>query len=109
MYELNKDVGKVLGVDNPTVMKKIGSLQEKIVCDYFEEGITGVEIDVGFGTLTVSINNEEDTMRWKFTPSKRLERNVLKVINGYDSDILPQTLGKEWVNRMIKELGGDEQ
>ena len=89
MYDILKDIHSLTQIKE-VVLKSISSIIEDSVCHYILESIyleeDVIEIDFGFGIL--SINASSDELEYKFVPSKRLEKKLLKAINTNTSPLV---------------------
>lgn len=65
-----------------------------------------VSFDIGIGLISIKMNNEEDTLQYKFIPSQQFERKLIKSVNNNSSPIVErseQALSKRVLN-IYKEL-----
>lgn len=98
--DLLKDAA-VLTTLGPQLMGKISETFEYCISDYVgdarQEDSDLLEIDLGFGKLILLLL--EDSIRYKFEPTKSLEKKIVAAYNGEESPIYSH-LGKRLLKRL---------
>jgi len=98
--DIKNDISKLLSIDKLYVDRLFNKV---IWClsDYTEKAIKSGEknIDVDFGFGTISINLEEDCLRYRFKPSKELEKVLINTISN-DQNELDLVLEKNLVQKL---------
>lgn len=92
MYELIKDISLLTTIPESTLKSLLKKCVESICHDVIEckhELKSECEINIGLGTLIISIL--DDSIQYKFIPSKKLEQVVANAIL-YDEDILKDNI-----------------
>lgn len=86
---LIRDISALTAVSNKT-LNKIVDVAELCFCDYINElDITNedvVNIDIGIGTLSLLLM--DDSMQYQFTPSYRLEQQLINTIENKISPLV---------------------
>lgn len=107
MHDLVKDISS-LTLIKESILKSISNIIEDSICHYILEAISLDEdviiIDFGFGLLNINISSDE--LEYKFIPSKKLEKKILKSINTNNSPLvssIEKKLNKRIINT-YKEL-----
>lgn len=101
MTDIINDVSTLTMIPKDALLK----LNDKVIwciCNQVEEDKLKVndvsELNIGIGTLL--IQNEEDTIRYKFIPSPALEANVTKTITD-GSNPLKDKLEKRLIQKIL--------
>lgn len=80
-YILKNDLSKVTNIPEPLLDKLITKIRAIICDDVLDASLEKsnlVEIDVGIGTLTISI--EDNNLKYRFTPSELFNDNIVSTI-----------------------------
>lgn len=107
-YDAVEDLCSLTALKKTKLDKVLNKLSDVICDDTLEtklKGESSVELNIGFGTLLVSIG-EKDKVSYNFIPSKKLSRNMNKTLKGSKS-VVEEKLEKDIVNALImpfKEL-----
>ncbi len=79
MYDLIKDLN-TLTLIKSSILSRLENISENCICDYVLESTLKdddiVPIDLGIGVLYINILDNE--ISYKFIPSKKLEKKLLK-------------------------------
>ena len=79
--DLKKDLS-VLTTINELSLSRIQNKVNWCICDIVEKTVYNhenvAEIDLGFGTLVINITENE--VKYKFIPSKSLEKNIVSTV-----------------------------
>ncbi len=101
MTDILDDVSTLTMIPKESLIK----LSDKMIwciCNQIEEDKLKTndisELDIGIGTLL--IQNEEDTIRYKFIPSDALESSVIKTIND-GTNPLKERLEKRLIQKIL--------
>lgn len=88
MTNIKKDLSVLTSVSESTFSK----LEEKIIwciSDAVEDAtindLDHVDVDLGFGVLTIKIDN--DTVKYLFKPSNKLEKSIINTIVNERNDL----------------------
>ena len=107
MHDLVKDIS-TLTLIKESILRSISNIVEDSVCQYTLEAIQLDEdvlsIDLGFGVLKINVSSEE--LEYKFVPSRKLEKKLIKSINTNTSPLV-SNIEKKLNQRIIntyKEL-----
>lgn len=91
-----------------SVFNKLVQISESCICDHILSSIESDEdiiaLDIGIGNIYFNIINDE--IEYKFIPSKKLEKKILKTIETNESPLvteLENKLNKKIINT-YKEL-----
>ena len=107
MTNLIKDISTLTDVTETTLNKFtsvctycIGHAVHEADC--LHEDIT--KVDIGFGELHIKV--DEETIKYRFVPSKELEQTLVKTITKHTSPIITklETNLQEKIDRTYKEL-----
>lgn len=86
--DLIKDVATLTTLGAP-IMNKVAYTERFCICDYIQDAIMKdedlVEISTGYGTLSILIL--EDEIKYSFKPSRKLEKEILQVVEESESPI----------------------
>lgn len=84
----------------PVVISSIGHAVHEATCSKQDT----TEIDIGFGELHIKI--EHDTVKYRFIPSKTLEKTVINTLLTKESPIVTKINNslQEKIDRTYKEL-----
>ena len=95
MYNLIKDIATITLIKFP-IFSKLINVSEVCICDYVNtsqiKGSDIIEVDIGIGTLFINIANDE--ILYKFVPSKKLEKKLVKTIVDGKSPIIDKVENK---------------
>lgn len=98
---LKKDLSALTNVDEVYINKLFDKLKW-CICDGISEteylGDNLLSCDIGIGKVLLTI--EENSVKYRFTPSPELEEMIIKTITG--EDLLECTLEKNLVNKITK-------
>ena len=89
MITLTEDLSLLTNVSEQTLKKFIPFINYSICHAVFEdecENNSVTEIDLGFGVLL--LKNEGSTLRYRFIPSKELEKNLIQTVARKTSPII---------------------
>ena len=106
-YVLKNDLSKITNIPEPLLDKIITKIKAIICEDVLDaclEKSDVIEIDVGFGTLTISI--EDNNLKYRFTPSQLFNEDIVSTIVDLKSPIKDRastTLASK-VQEMYEEL-----
>ena len=77
-YDLIEDLSKLTTI-NELSLNRVFDKVQWCICDYIEAAVTSgvntVDINIGFGTLTINIDN--DSIKYRFKPNKKLETAII--------------------------------
>ena len=97
------DKTSTLTTINKKSLTKLTDIWEMIMCDTLEDCVLAkedvAEFDVGFGT--VSINIEDHQMRFKFKPSAKFEEELIDTIKNKKNK-LRTTIEKSLVEKLTQ-------
>lgn len=102
-----KDLSQLCGVQEYNLQGLVNQfnnlISHYIFCEK-EKKNTNVEVDIGIGTLVFIIVNNE--IKYKFIPSKKLERSVSSGYNSKESVLIEKAdkLIGQRINKTYKEL-----
>lgn len=106
-YDLIKNLG-ILTLIKHSILKKMVEISENCICDSVLDAVQSEEdiisINIGIGTLFINIVDYE--ISYKFEPSQRLEKKLIKSIDTGESPLVQNAetkLNKKIVNT-YKEL-----
>lgn len=89
MHDLIKNLNS-LTLIKESILRSLSSIIEDSICQYTLEAIELdediVKIDFGFGILSINISSDE--LEYKFIPSKKLEKKLIKSINTNTSPLV---------------------
>lgn len=80
-YVLKTDLSKITNIPEPLLDKLINKIRAIICDDVLEASLEKnniIEIDVGIGTLTICI--DDNNLRYRFTPSSIFNDNITATI-----------------------------
>lgn len=91
------------------IFNRLTNTEIKIICDdmqesQWEDPNSILEIDIGLGKLLIGV--EEDQVKYKFIPSKKLEKSIKSVLTE-DTNSLVEEIDKKLASRLVdvyKEL-----
>lgn len=99
-YNVVEDVAKLSSVKT-SILNKMITVASGCICDYVSNidilDDELVEIDIGLGTLSIQIIDDE--IKYRFSPNNRFERNILDTVNSGKSplvDMAEQSLEKKF-------------
>lgn len=112
MYDLIKDLASITTIPEDA-LNKLVSKTEWCICDCVNEKLVCnnekvVEINIGIGTLSLII--DDNSIIYRFVPSKELEKYVIDTIKN-EKNPLKYVLEKNLINKITKvykELIHDE-
>ena len=102
MVKVLTDLEKLTGIKT-SIINKLSSCVEYVIVDNITESMlsyeenTQTELDLGFGILTIVII--DDTIRYLFKPSNKLENGIINAVNN-NENILENKL-KDSINSHI--------
>lgn len=103
MYSLTEDLSLLTTIPVPNINKLLGTKSIYCICSDVEETALQnkqiTEIDIGIGTLTIFVDDE--SIQYRFTPSKKLENSIKKTIINKHNPLVEkaeQTLTQRIVN-----------
>ena len=103
MYSLIEDLSLLTTIPIPNITKLLGTKSIYCICSDVEETSLEnkqiTEIDIGIGILTIFVN--DDSIQYRFTPSKKLENSVKKTVLNKHNPLIEkaeQTLTQRVVN-----------
>ena len=107
MKKLVNDLSALTTISINALVELQEKIQLIIAHDVYENYISGnplCEIDVGIGTLYIKY--EEEKIKYKFIPSKKLEENVLTTIKSKRSPLITtlETTLKDRIENTYKDL-----
>ena len=89
MYDLVKNLN-TLTLIKSSILHKLVTISENCICDYTLESVENdediVTIDIGIGIIYINILDSE--LSYKFVPSKKLEKKIIKTIETGDSPLI---------------------
>ena len=102
MLELNADLSTITTIPKLT-LDKLDDKREWCICNAVQETLLDKEtityINIGIGTLGIKI--EDNTVRYKFTPSSSLEQSIQQTIINKKNPLInniEQTLATKIIN-----------
>ena len=106
-YNLIDDLSS-LSLIKPSILNKLVDISQTCLCDYVDNlsilEESSIEIDIGIGTLNISV--EDDSIKYQFKPSKKLEKNLVQTVVNGDNPLIykiEKKLNKKILNT-YKEL-----
>lgn len=99
---LKKDLSILTTISEPSLSKLSDKIDWCIANSVFEaraQDDDQVDIDLDFGTLTLKL--AEDQVRYRFTPSPKLEKAIINVITN-NQNILKLNVEKSLTERITK-------
>ena len=107
MNNVIKDIG-ILTTIPELNLKKLVNIAIKIIShdivECVKEGNTSCTEDIGIGTISIDI--EQEDLRFKFTPSQQLQTAILNSIESKDSELVieVENILKEKIVNTYKSL-----
>lgn len=104
---LNKDLIDITSIKN-SVISKLTNISELCICDYINEldilGEDVLHIDIGIGTISLLI--VEDEIQYSFSPSKSLEKSIIRSVEKKESPLIKvaETNLENKINATYKDI-----
>ena len=102
MYNLIKDLSTTTCIP-VSVLNRVSGISNLLVCDdvlkSLQSGEQICQIDIGLGTLAIAVI--DDTIKYKFIPSKVLDMKLKDTINSGESQ-LKTSLEQSLADKLVK-------